>query len=75
MGPENASDQALAWKHNFAARQGQSVGSADGHGMEHVRAVRIDDAFGMAGGSGGVTHAAGGVLVELRPVEFLGAAR
>ena len=36
--------------------------------MQYIGAVRIDDALGIAGSAGGVTHAGGVVFVDLLPV-------
>ena len=52
-----------------AARNIHGLGQAAHHPVQHVGAVRIDHTFRIAGGAGGVAHAAGGILVELRPGE------
>ncbi len=39
--------------------------------MDHVGAMRIDDALGLAGGAGGVAHACGVVFVDLAPCEIV----
>ena len=38
-------------------------------GMEHQRAVRVQDAFGRSGGAGGVTHRDGLVFLRIREVD------
>ena len=44
-------------------------GSARHEGVQHVGAMRVEHALGIAGGAGGVAHAGGGVLVEALPGE------
>ena len=43
---------------------------ADGERVQINGAVAVDDALGIAGGSGGVAHGGGGALVEIGPGEL-----
>ena len=55
--------------HHVARADAHGVGLRRHHGMQHVGAVRIEHALGIAGGAGGVAHAGRGVLVERLPGE------
>ncbi len=52
--------------HGVGGRQAQHVFLHHDHGVQHVRAVRIDHALGIAGGPGREAHPAG---IVLRPVD------
>ena len=65
VGVEHGHDDEDAVLFGHAHRGGRLLG----HGVQVGRAVRVDDALGVAGGAARVTHGGGGALVELGPFE------
>ncbi len=57
-------------QHDVAGAAAEHVGLVGGHGVQHVGAVRVEHALGIAGGAGGVAESAGGVLVKPAPARF-----
>jgi len=56
----------------FGDADGQAVDRAGGPRMQYRRAMRVENAFRVAGGSGGIAQRRGGVFVELWPVVGIG---
>ena len=69
--------QALAWNigtigmHAIAGADPEAVAGTVRHRVQVARTMAVDDAFGVAGGAAGVAHCGRGVLVDVRPVEFV----
>ena len=56
-------------QHAIGPGDAERVAHADGHAVQHVRAVRVERALGVAGRAARVAEAGGGALVELGVVE------
>ena len=57
-------------QYHVPAGQPHGIGHHGGVGVQHGGAVRVQHALGVASGAGGVTQGAGGILIQLRPLEY-----
>src|SRR5260370_16421041 len=53
------------------AAHAKNFAKATGKGMQHQRAVRINDAFRIPGGAGGKAHGGAVVFIDLRIAEII----